>query len=240
MPSVPDGRAETPAPHEQPSVRWSPPDAVARPGVVTDVFDALSARDEEVAAWYRGALETLALGGHPDRFAQAAHGLREVMNRVNVLAGVPSPPVGSLGYRFQRLAAAWKRGQERSDCYDENGWNGEIDDPARAAFRVVEETIVWQETFLPSRRESFIRATRTLDASGRTLPESEEDRLWRAWSETKEYFDAVAHHGKQTTDGDFRSELERLDGFILRLFRRDVHAEQRRIATLVERAEHGT
>ena len=99
---------------------------------------------------------------------------------------------------------------------------------------------MWHETFMPSRRESFIRATRTLDASGRTLPESEEDRLWRAWSETKEYFDGVAHHGKATTDDTFRGELERLDGFILRLFRRDVHAEQRRIATLVERAEHGT
>lgn len=137
------------------------------------------------------------------------------------------------------MANSWRRGQERSRCYDENGWSGEIDDHARDAFRVVEETIEWQEAFLPTRRESFIRATRKLDASGRTLPESEEDRLWRAWAETKEYFDAVGHHGKQTTESDFRSQLDRLDGFILRLFRRDVHAEQLRIAALVARAERG-
>lgn len=104
---------------------------------------------------------------HPDRFAQTAHGLHEVMNRVNVLAGVPSPPAGSLGQRFQLLANSWRRGQERSRCYDENAWSGEIDHHARDAFRVVEETIEWKEAFLPTRRESFIRATRKLDASGR-------------------------------------------------------------------------
>jgi hypothetical protein len=224
---------------DQPSVRWTPPASIARSDVAAEVFETLVRLNTDIASWYRGALETLAAAPHADRFAQAAHGLREVMKDVHVLAGAPLPPAGGLGQRFQTLVTAWRRGQDQSRCHDGANWSGEIDDHARNAFSVVEETIEWSETFMPTRREAFIRATRQLDPSGRTLPESEEQRLWRAWSDTKEYFDAVAHHGKKTSDGEFRSELERLESFVLRLFRRDVYAEQQRIAALVARAERG-
>jgi len=239
MSSVSDKPGQSLGSVEQPSVTWQPREAVPEADLSSEVVEILAARDEDVAKWYLGALETLAVPRHSDAFAQAAHGLREVMNRLHVLAGAPVPPVGSLGSRFQKLVLAWRRGQDQSRCYEGGRWSGDIDDGARAAFQVVAETIEWHETFMPSRREAFLLATRQLDPSGRTLPEPEEQRLWRAWSSTKEYFDAVAHHGKQTTEGEFRSEVERLNGFVIRLFRRDVHAEQLRIAALVARAEHG-
>jgi hypothetical protein len=184
---------ERPDPGEQPSVMWRPLDAVARADVAAAVFDTLAARDEDVARWYRGALETPAVANHSDAFAQAAHGLREVMNRVKSSGGAAVPPAGGLGHRFQTLVTACGRAQERSRCFHEGRWSGDIDEHAWEAFEVVEETIEWHRTFMPTRRRAFIRAARQLDPSGRALPESEEQRLWRAWSDTKEYFDAVAH-----------------------------------------------
>ena len=242
MSSEPAGEAENPATTvSEPSVSWRPRDADAvvvrgDPTVVATLAD----RDAEVAGWYVGALDTLDRRGNPDRFAQAGLSLREVMNAVGRLAHLPQPAEGKLGEQFAKMARTWNDARRRSRCHDGMAWSGEIDEHALVAFTIVEETIEWNAANHVSRRAAFIEVARTMDGSGRTLPESEESRLWRNWDETKSYFNACAHHGKQTNEAEFRRQLERLDRFILQLFRRDVHAEQKRILELIARAEHGS
>jgi hypothetical protein len=224
----------------KPTVSWRPSDSGV-PFVLADetVVAALAARDEEVAGWYVGALDTLARRGNPDRFAQTGLSLREVMNAVGRLAHLPQPAEGKLGEQFGMMAKTWSDARSRSRCHDDMVWSGEIDEHAVVAFTAVDKTIEWNAANWRTRREIFIEATRALDGSGRTLPETEESRLWRNWKDTKAYFNACAHHGKHPNEADFRRQLERLDRFILQLFRRDVHAEQKQILELIARAEHG-
>jgi hypothetical protein len=228
---------EGPEGTDQPSVSWRPPDAIAVGG--EEVVAALSSRDETVAEWYGGSREVFRMHGNRERFAQAGHSLREVMNAVARLAGLPQPAEGRLGDRFRSMTRTWERERERSSCHDGNTWSGEIDGYARTAFGAVEETIEWDKNNRRVRREVFLEVARTLDGSGRRLPETEEARMWRAWDDTKSYFTAVAHHGRATDDAEFTQQLERLDRFILQLFRRDVYREQRRLDDLIARAEHG-
>lgn len=204
-----------------------------------EVVAALDSRDETVAGWYRGARDVLGMSGNPDRFAQSGHSLREVMNAVARLAGLPQPADGRLGDRFRVMTNTWELERERSSCHDGRTWNGEIDEYALTAFGAVEETIKWERDNRRTRREVFLEVARTLDGSGRRLPETEEARMWRGWDDTKSYFTAVAHHGRTTDEAEFTQQLERLDRFILRLFRRDVYSEQKRLDDLIARAEHG-
>lgn len=224
---------------EQPTVSWRPRDAGAPTVGGEDVVAALAARDEDVAGWYRGARDVLGMRPNADRLAQAGHSFREVMNAVDRLAGLPQPAEGRLGDRFRDMTQTWEQERERSRCHDGKGWNGEIDDHAQFAFAAVEETIEWGRDNRRTRREVFLEVARTLDGSGRRLPETEEARMWRGWDDMKSYFTAVAHHGRQTDEAEFVQQLERLDEFILRLFRRDVYSEQKRIDDLIARAEHG-
>lgn len=216
----------------QAEIRLSPP--------ATAVFELLSARDADVGAWYRGAIVVLQTE-NPDRFAQAAHSLREVMNEVGRLAGLPQPEEeGGLGVEFKKMKETFSRAKDRSRCHDGEQWSGEIDAHARAAFVAIEEVIAWDDANRQARRQTFIAARRALDGSGRALPKAEEDRLWRAWKNTRNYFISVAHHGRKAEETEFAEHLDRLDGFIRRMFEADAYREQRRIMGLIQEAERGS
>jgi hypothetical protein len=203
------------------------------------VIDALARVNSEVAEWYRGAVIVLAGDGNPERFQQAAHSLREVMNAVGRLAGLPQATEERLGDRFAQMVKAWERGQRLSTCYADGVWRGEIDEPARSALVAVEQVIAWNVESRRTRRDVFLDAARKLDGSDRRLPEVAETAMWREWDRLKSYFNGVSKHSKKTTEEEFTVRVADLERFILQLVRRDVYAEQKEIAALVEEAERG-
>jgi hypothetical protein len=244
MPSTPP---DTPPSRRHPSgddltVDRRPARAEIRLGPpATTVYETLAARDREVAEWYRGAIMVLRATENPDRFAQAAHSMREVMNEVGRLAGLPQQEEeGRLGEQFRKMKEKFSQAKRRSECHDGNEWSGEIDDNARTALVAVEEVIEWEDENRRARREVFIAARRTLDGSRRELPKAEEDRMWRAWNKTRSYFISVTHHRKEVDEAEFDRQVELLEEFILRMFRGDAYREQRRIAELIEGAERGS
>jgi hypothetical protein len=230
--------------HEELTVARRPARAeIGLPPAAAPVVEILSARYADAAAWYRGAIVVLRTTENPDRFGQAAHSLREVMDAVGRLAGLPQPEEeGSLGAKFKNMKKKFAQARSRSQCHDGEQWSngGEIDVHAQAALMAVEEVIAWDDANRRERREIFIQARRALDGSGRALPKVEEDRLWRAWNKTRSYFISVAHHGRNVDEGEFDQHLEQLEGSILRMFRGDAYEEQRLIASLIDEAERGS
>ena len=216
---------------------------VAQPWAATEpharVIEAIERYDFEVASWYRGAILTAGNPGNPDRLAQAGHNLREVMDSMSRLAGLPQPEEAQGGLRdhFDPLANRWRRAQSDSDCFDGSCWSGTIDGPASRAMRAVDELVVWYAEHRRARREVFLDATRQLDGSGRRLPGVEEDRLWRDWARVRNCFIAVAHHSKGTTDAEFDEYVAELDALLLRVVGGDVYREQKQILELIREVE---
>jgi hypothetical protein len=101
----------------------------------------------------------------------------------------------------------------------------------------VDELLSWDAEHRPARREAFLDATRELDGSERRLPRVEEDRLWREWERVRNYFIAVTHHSRNTTDTEFHAQLADLDALLLRVVGGDVYREQKQILDLIQEVE---
>lgn len=205
----------------------------------SSVIAAIERYDIEVATWYRGAILVAGNSGHPDRLALAGHGLREVMNSVSRLAGLPQAEQGQgrLRDRFDPAAKRWRRAQEESDCFDGTGWSGVIDGPVARAMRALDELVTWDAEHRPARRETFLDATRELDGSGRRLPRTEENRLWKQWEGVRNYFIGVAHHSKATSEAEFFAHVAELDALLLRLVAGDVYQERKQLLDLIQEVE---
>jgi hypothetical protein len=179
--------------------------------------------------------------GHPnpDSLAQAAHGLREVMNAVGRLAGLPQESEGRLRDYFDPAGEVWRRAQDQSQCFDGSAWGGKIDAPAAKAMKRIDDLVAWDVEHRRARREVFLEATRELDGSGRHLPKVEEDRLWRDWDRVKSFFNAVAKHAKKATEHEFDERLSELNALLHRLVGGDVYREQKQLIELIKEVEGG-
>jgi hypothetical protein len=80
-------------------------------------FQALAEQDGRVAGWYLGARLTLSSTRNPERLQQAAHSLRELMDKLLPVLGLPAEAEGGrLGDRFAAMTARWEAAKEQSRC----------------------------------------------------------------------------------------------------------------------------
>jgi hypothetical protein len=69
-------------------------------------FQALAEQDGRVAGWYLGARLTLLSTRNPERLQQVAHSLRELMDKLRPVLGLPAEVEGGrLGDRFAVMTA---------------------------------------------------------------------------------------------------------------------------------------
>ena len=204
------------------------------------VYRALAEKDGRLAGWYAGARKTFADAKNPERFPQAAHSIRELMNNLHSIADVPvKADTGNLGSEFAVMTERWQRAQRTSDCYVGGRWEGEIDPAARRGFEAVEVIIEWDANNRPKRVEVQRLTIRSLDVSGRDLPGWIEDAFIRMWDEWRTFFIKVCHHGHETTEEEFSATLEELERFILDRLKPRTFTEQATLDELIAEAERG-
>jgi hypothetical protein len=176
---------------------------------------ALQSMGGGVADLYLGALWALDRSENPDRYAQAAHSLRELMNAVPVSVGVEVRALDErFGDRFSSVHQAWDSMFARTNAYD-GGWKGEIDPPLARFLAKAMEFFSWAANHRPRRKAEFADALGRLDSSGRTLPPRLEDLNVQTWIEIREYFIAVCHHNKVADGPEFESWMNAFELFLL-------------------------
>jgi hypothetical protein len=203
-PSYPSGLAPTPA--GQPLS-----------GKQRALLEALTAMDQRLGEMYLGALLALQQPSNGERFSQAGHTLRELINRLPVALGLSTDALlkDRLGDRLQQPENAWDNAVRKSTCLKDGTWTGTIDRPLAAALAAIHRFFDWKKTSQPRRRHEMTQTVRGLDASGRRLPERIEQLVVSQWGETRDYFINVCHYRVKTDELEFLSYLDVLETFIL-------------------------
>jgi hypothetical protein len=204
-------------------------------------YQALAEQDGRAATWYLGARMTLSTTNNPERLQQAAHSLRELMDKLLPVLGLPAEAEGGrLGDRFADMTARWETAKEQSRCHSDGIWSGEIDEAARRGFIAVDEAIVWQRQNRPRRRETYRATIRALDVSRRPPPSWIEDTHVQLWNDLRDYFVRVCHHDRETDEDEFKGALDTLESFVLERLKPRTYAEQVTLDQLIAEAERGT
>jgi hypothetical protein len=126
------------------------------------LYEALREIRQDLASMHLGALMAF-YSKNPDRLAQAAHSLRELMEKLPEYLDVPMKEGLSLGEKVKKLAQAWKAVVKPPEDSEQSRWSGTIDVPLQTFLIQVEEFFSWQESNRQSRTHKKLKALRQLD-----------------------------------------------------------------------------
>lgn len=171
---------------------------------------ALSERGERLGAMYLGGLQVLQDAANPDRVAQSAHSMRELMEKIVD----PKRPTG-LPAKVNEVEDRFRVQKPKTNCHsDSTGWGGTIDPPLRKILEKLEDFLDWFAAYYPRRKERFRHALSRLEGTDLDVPESSFKAHWRIWKGLDRYFQGVSHHGKSTSTEELRKQIAGLEYFL--------------------------
>jgi hypothetical protein len=185
-------------------------------GAKQELYKALASLNPEVGIIYFGALMTLANTGIPDRFALAAHGLRELMEKLPKYVDVPIVNKGpGLKEKVRALAQRRELAILHSVNRDGPSWRGEIDDHLR---EFLSDSDGFFEQFAAedvTRRGRAATILRGLDPSAAPLPEKLEELNIVKWQNCNDYFVRVSHHSRVADENEFDAHISELETLLI-------------------------
>jgi len=186
-------------------------------GQQSALYRALLEKDQKLADMYMGTLIVLNHNENPDHLAHAAHGVRELMEKLPSFVNVPIKAQSeSLKSKIIELEKIWLTTLEKSQSYNNPIWEGDIDSRLHTLLNKLHLFFEWFTNHHPRRKAEVAETLRRLDISGRTLPTPLEELNIKTWSGMKDFFQSVAHHREPpTTDDVFGQWLESLEIFLL-------------------------
>jgi hypothetical protein len=179
------------------------------------LYAALIEKEHRLASMYHGALAVFGQHNNPDRLALAAHGLRELMEKLPRYLNLPTETQPKLTEKLRSLNQSWDRTVAKSKCHENGKWNGEIDKVLQEVLAEIEGFFGWVNEQVPKRKESTARILRTLDALGRALPAPIEALHIEQWDLIHRFFISVGHHQRAASDEEFTTWLAALETFLL-------------------------
>lgn len=180
------------------------------------LYNALLAKDQGLTNMYYGALMMLDNNSNPDNLALAAHGMRELMEKISVFVDVQiRAQKESLKGKVLELENFWTATLIKTKCYKSEKWMGQIDEPLSKLLERLYTFFEWFIKHHPRRRAEIIATLQGLDNSRSKLPEHLEKLNVQTWDDMRDFFQAVSHHGKFTTAEEFSLRLNMLEKFLL-------------------------
>ena len=186
----------------------------------------------------RGALHTFHDGDNPERIAQTAHSIREVMEKL-VLWGdrVIRAPGPTLGDRVRELAKVVDRARDESPSHIGARWDGPIDGLVRRMLVETENLVDGFRKERPSRRQRALEIMQTLGPAAGPLPGAAGDTLVEEWQRHEDYFTKVSHHADPGTPDEFDGRVQAWIQFMLARLRPPTLETQRKLDEIVRKAE---
>lgn len=202
------------------------------------LHQALGEQDERLANFYLGALTVLADSSNPDRLPLAAHGLRELLEKIPIYLELPVKVKSeSLKAKVQEFSLEWGKVSKKSQCRGNPEWTGQIDDLLKKFIQNAAGFFSWFEEHHPRRRTEVAQMLRAIDPLGRPLPPPIEKLRVDEWHEIRDYCVGVAHHQISAVDGEFISWLDALERFLLDRLRPRTFADHDLIDSIIREGE---
>lgn len=180
------------------------------------LWETLRERDEGLASMYLGALITLSDATNPERLSQAAHSLREVMDKLPRYYSLPVPQSHSpLMSKVRALEEEWKRLVGTASNHSSSGSVGDIDDPPARFLRSCGNFFTWFAEEFPRHRKMVGSMLSQSDPRRITMPETLQTRVVEDWDELRNFFLSVLHHDSVPNEVEFQERLAGLEFFLL-------------------------
>lgn len=202
------------------------------------LLNALIGLDSRLGQMYHGAVWVLLQTVNPDRLAHAAHGLRELMEKLPLFLDVPiKAKEKSLTQGVNELADSWEKAVKLSKCHHDGTWTGEIDGGLKTLLGKAESFFAWYREAKPKRKERTASVLKNLDPSGKKLPKPLEILRVEEWETINGYFQGVSHHNKNVDITQFDIYLDALETFILDRLRPRIFDDHDALSELIREAE---
>jgi hypothetical protein len=202
------------------------------------LFNALLEKDASLARIYLGAIRVLGDDGNPDRIALASHNIRELINLLPRYLGVDiQDRQVRLGDKVANLRAQWHRACEKSNSFDQDNWQGEIDQPLKLLLEQVKSFFTWYDDYFRKRKVVVLDTLLKLDPAPIPLPDPIADLHVEEWEQYYNFFVALAHHGRTITDEEVASWLYRLERFLIDRLQPRTFEEIDEIDQIIRQAE---
>jgi hypothetical protein len=181
-----------------------------------ELLSALYKVDSELGNRYSGALFVLNQMNNSDRYAQAAHSIRELMNGLTKYLdiGIQTPHLDVVN-KVNGLEGKWETCLTTTNCHNDYKWKGEIDTPLSVFLPKIQRFFDWYKKHFPRSEKKLAEAFHKLDPSGSKLPESIQKMNVEKWINVKGFFINVLHHKTSTTTEEFYQRLNELERTLL-------------------------
>lgn len=208
------------------------------------LYRALRDLDQDLARLYLGALQVLVDQSNADRFALAAHGLREIMRQAPKVIEIDVPVEQedqseyNLGNKVREMLGGWQEMVKRTTCTEEGkDWNGEIDDRLRYYLSRLESFFNTFRTRRPKSRDSVHSLLNALQYTDTPVAERSVDATFDQWDDFRKFFNKIAHHGSFPGEEVFVEQLRDFETFLHRLLRPPTSEEITEINRIIDEAE---
>ena len=171
------------------------PDEAFFSGRQRALFQALRKKDQQLALMYLGALSALKNILNPDRIAQAAHSLRELLEKLPRILDMPiqaKPP--SMMDKIRPLQQMWGQTKTESSYLKANPHSDVIDKSLRKFLDEADSFFTWLGSDRPTRKQQAVKVVRGLDPLKKALPETIESLHVEEWDTYRKHFELVSHH----------------------------------------------
>lgn len=192
---------------------------------------ALQGKGSLMAQMYLGAIIVKQQVGNPDRFPLAAHGLRELMEKIPRYLDVPVAQGGGMTDRVTTVSAKWRATSKHKE--GTNNYSKKL----REFIVVVEEFVSWFERQHSSRRERAGHLLDRLDQRKVKLPGPIKDAHASEWNSCHKFFEEVSHHGCQPTRDEFNAYVDIFERFLLDRFKPRTFEDQSVLKAIIEEGE---
>ena len=179
------------------------------------LYKALAKKNILLATIYSGAISVYGQNTNSDRLALAAHGLRELIEKLPRYLDMPMDvKLLNMMETIRPFQASWISAKT-SACLSNSSWKGEIDSPLQTYLEQSDVFFTWLVTNRLTRSQQVGKVVRHLDPQGRPLPSAIEELRIRELDHCRDYFEAVSHHSGETLSEKFDQWLAVLEIFLL-------------------------
>lgn len=178
----------------------------------------LSEKSELLARMLHGAWIAISNTRNPESLVQAAHSIRELMEKAPI--EIPEVPVqqgsGNLTDEVRALQSAWQQ-IKNSKWTESPPWIGEIDSTLSGWLSKADDFFNSFNENHKTRTEQLVDALSSLDQAGNPLPPALVKEKVEEWKKLRQYFLSIAHHGRTGEYDEFTNNISDLEVFLLNL-----------------------
>jgi hypothetical protein len=194
----------------------------------------LSMINPVLAVWYLGTLDAISNQENPERYYQAAHSIREIMNKIPInddLSNLNKKYSGDLTAKVKDLLHPWRRISQKFATQDPI--NGKL----MKFLTKLQDFDKWFEASYPTRLSIASKMLEIVRKVNGQIAEDDIDANAIRWHQVTGYFTKLCHHNYQFSEAAFLENMTIFEDMLIGPSHSDIVDTISRIDELIKEVE---